>query len=59
MEIFKLAQKVDVAIGQKEWIDIATNQYEKPLREYAKRIKEHNPEAILGLRMIEETKLKL
>lgn len=59
VSVFKLSQEVDVAIGQKEWVDIAINQYEKPLREYARRIKEANPKAELGLRLVEETELLL
>ncbi len=59
MKFYKLSQKVSVGIGQSEWVDIATSKKDTELREYAKKIKEANPQAILGLRSIEEVELEL
>jgi len=59
MQIFTLSQKVTTSINSTEWIDIASNKYENQLREFAKKIKKSHPDAILSLRLIEETELTI
>lgn len=59
MVIYKLSQKVFVGVNQCEWFDFLSTTSESVAREHAKKTIEQNPDAILGIRRIEEIELKL
>jgi hypothetical protein len=59
MTIYKLAQQVKVGLNTKEWVDILSDPDEYRVRNYAVKVKDENPEAVLGLRSVTETELHL